>query len=127
MTGTGAGARASRPGLRADELLGHVIALERRLLDPRTRRDPAHVASLLHPGFWEIGASGATWNREEVVAALADDPGTRPEVSEMSALRVAGDVVLVSYSTPGSRRSSLWVRGVDGWRVRFHQGTPTSP
>jgi ribonuclease HI len=109
-----------------DAALQHVMALERRLLDPRTRRDSAQVASLLHPDFWEIGASGTTWDRDEVVAALADDPGTCPRVSEMSARRVAHDVVLVSYSTPGSRRSSLWVQDADGWRVRFHQGTPTS-
>jgi len=108
-----------------DAALEHVIALERRLLEPGTRRDPAQVASLLHPEFWEVGASGTTWNHDEVLAALANDPGTCPEVSDMSARRVADDVVLVTYSTPGSRRSSLWLRGADGWRVRFHQGTPT--
>jgi ribonuclease HI len=110
-----------------DAALRHVLALERRMLDPRTRRDPAHVASLLHPEFWEIGASGTRWDRAGVVGALADDPGTCPQVSEMSAERVAEDVVLVTYGTPGSRRSSLWVQGATGWRVRFHQGTATSP
>ena len=24
-------------------------------------------------------------------------------------------------------RTSLWVRGRDGWQIRFHQGTPTGP
>jgi len=26
-----------------------------------------------------------------------------------------------------ANRSSLWTRGADGWRLRFHQGTPVTP
>ena len=104
-----------------------VVALELRLLDPAVRADRREVERLLHPEFREIGASGRLWDREEMVAALAEEPGTAATASEVEARVVADGVVLVTYiaeSAAGrSRRSSLWVRGDDGWRVLFHQGT----
>ena len=110
--------------MAGDATLDHVVALEMRLLDPATRRDPSAVASLLHPDFREIGASGRWWTRSEIVAALAADPGEHL-VAEDVVARAAGDrAVLVTYAVPGSLRSSLWVRCADGWRVLFHQGTP---
>jgi ribonuclease HI len=108
-----------------DATLENVLALESRLLDPHTRRDPAQVASLLHPDFWEIGASGRTWSHAEVLAALANDPQPRATAGDMAARRISDNVVLVTYSAGDSRRSSLWVRGADGWRLLFHQGTST--
>ena len=41
-------------------------------------------------------------------------------------MRLAQDVVLLTYRTEGSRRSSVWVRSAGSWQVRFHQGTPAS-
>jgi len=112
-------------------VLEEVVALELRLLDPAVRRDRGQVEALLHAEFREIGASGRLWDRESMVAALAEDPGTGATAGELEA-RVVGDgVVLLTYvsdSAAGrSLRSSLWVRGEDGWRVLFHQGTPLAP
>jgi ribonuclease HI len=108
-------------------MLDEVVELELRLLDPAVRADPAEVERLLHPEFREIGASGRMWDRDSMVAALAEEPGTGATASEVEARMVAHEVVLVTYvseSAAGrSLRSSLWVRGEDGWRVLFHQGT----
>jgi hypothetical protein len=104
-----------------------VVALELRLLEPEVRADRREVERLLHPEFREIGASGRLWDRESMVAALAEDPGTGATASEMEARVVGEGVVLVTYVAESaarrSRRSSVWVRGADGWRVLFHQGT----
>jgi ribonuclease HI len=109
------------------DMTDEVVALELRLLDPGVRADCGEVERLLHPEFREIGASGRLWDRESMVAALAEDPGTGATASEMEARVVDDGVVLVTYvaeSAAGrSRRSSVWVRGEDGWRVLFHQGT----
>jgi hypothetical protein len=109
-------------------VLEEVVALELRLLDPETRRSPAAVERLLHPDFREIGASGKPWDRDSIVAALADDPGEPTRATEVTARFVADRVVLLTYTAEraGARslRSSLWVGGDDGWRVLFHQGTP---
>jgi ribonuclease HI len=108
-------------------VLEEVVALELRLLDPAVREDREEVERLLHPEFREIGASGRLWNRDEMVAALAEDPGTGATASEIEARVVGEGVVLLTYvaeSAAGrSLRSSLWVRGEDSWRVLFHQGT----
>jgi ribonuclease HI len=107
--------------------LEEVVALELLLLDPETRRDPAAVEHLLHPDFREIGASGALWDRDSIVAELAADPGAGSRASDVDARFVAEGVVLVTYAAEsaagGSRRSSLWVLGEHGWRVLFHQAT----
>ncbi len=105
-----------------------VVALEHRLLEPGVRRDPAAVQALLHPGFCEIGASGRTWDRASVAAALAAEPGSPVTTSDVEAVRIAEEVVLLTYTAirgeVRSRRSSLWVAHGGAWRCRFHQGTP---
>ena len=115
-----------------DEDVQAAIAGELRLLDPAVRQDPAQVAALLDPDFFEFGASGRRWLRAEMIAALAAErtPAGRPAVaavSELTGTRLADGVVLVSYvSQHGGRRanrSSIWRRTPAGWRVCFHQGT----
>ena len=104
--------------------LADVVALELSLLDPQVRRSPERVEQLLHPGFREFGASGHAWDRDAIVAALAADPGTGWEATEVDAREVSDGVVLVTYRAAGSLRSSLWVKGPEGWQILFHQGTP---
>jgi ribonuclease HI len=109
--------------------LDDVVALEQRLLDPDVRARPDEVERLLHPGFREVGASGRTWTRAEIVGALRDDPGNGAAMEDVRPTRVAEDVVLLTYTAvpPAGRRSlrsSVWVASGAGWRVIFHQGTP---
>jgi len=109
-----------------------VRALELRLLDPGVRRDRAAVERLLHPDFDALAASGRVWDRPSIVAALAAEPGGRVDVSELAASTLGADVVLVTYRAvqpggPASLRASVWVRADQGWRVRYHQGTPAEP
>ena len=80
-----------------DALLAHVRSLELRLLDPAVRSQPAELERLLHPDFGEIGASGRTWDRDSIIAALSADPGNEPQVAALDAHAVAVDVVLVTY------------------------------
>jgi hypothetical protein len=113
-----------------DADLEQVVARELRLLDPDVRADVDAVTELLHPDFAEYGASGRVWDRDSIVAALAEDPGVSGTAEDLRAARLADDVVLVTYRVDGERRSlrsSVWVRDDDGWRVRFHQGTLVRP
>jgi ribonuclease HI len=104
-----------------------VIALERSALTDEVRSDPGAMAALLHPDWEEIGQSGRLWTREEMLAE------TGPLASEVSldvvsAERITPDTILLlwrSITDDGSAlRSSIWVRTPQGWRQRFHQGTP---
>jgi hypothetical protein len=105
---------------------------ELRLLDPEVRASPACVLELLDPEFTEIGASGRRWDVESIltVTSAGSVSAESPvEVSEMSgALLAPGVVHLTYYSDNQSRRawrSSLWRLTETGWRMYFHQGTPT--
>jgi ribonuclease HI len=104
-----------------------VIELERLLLRPDIRADRHRVKALLHQDFQEFGASGRVWDRETIVDALVADPEVPGAAEAFAPVRLAEDVVLLTYRVrgeSGSLRSSLWVRdSTAGWQLRFHQGT----
>ena len=50
--------------------------LEEDLLRPESRRSVAAVSERLAEDFMEIGSSGRSYTRQEVIAALAAEPGT---------------------------------------------------
>lgn len=123
-------AMALRQGTMSDmpeEELLEVIRREKLLLDPALRASAEDVAALLHPDFVEFGASGRIWDGEAIVAALSSDPASG-ESTDFRAVALGADVVLLTYRIRGERgslSSSVWVLDpVDGWRLRFHQGTP---
>lgn len=131
-------ATVEQPGLFDDTLVGEesdldtVVRLERELLDPAVRSDPASVAALLHPDFEEIGRSGRLWGRDTLIEELSIEQGFVADVEVLGAERVGTDAVLLTMRATDARgatlRSSLWVRDRAGsgarWRLRFHQGTP---
>lgn len=108
-----------------------MIGLELKLLQPQVRASAGKLEELLHPDFYEFGASGRRWARPEIIQALA---GERPQAGEANAtaeditgVRLADDVVHVTYLSRrdqrAARRSSIWLRTDTGWRIYFHQGT----
>lgn len=106
------------------------ISKEVALLSPEVRREPALVDDLLDADFQEIGASGRLWTRAEMIAALADDDEqVTIEYSDMAGAVVGPGLILLTYLTNHrdrrARRSSLWRRTGDVWRLLHHQGTPT--
>ncbi|GAB3387134.1 ribonuclease HI family protein [Humibacter soli] len=131
-------AAVEQPGLFDDALVGEeseldiVVRLERELLDPAVRSDPASVAALLHPDFEEIGRSGRLWGRDTLIEELSVEQGFAADLEVLGAERVGTDAVLLTMRATdaggATLRSSLWVREKVGsgarWRLRFHQGTP---
>ena len=103
---------------------------ELRLLDPEVRRSPELVGALLHPDFYEFGASGRRWDRASIIASLASttEPGARPGVTTgMKGVQLAQDLVHLTFDTENNgrrtHRSSLWRFTDQGWLLYFHQGT----
>ncbi|MDZ5144711.1 DUF4440 domain-containing protein [Microbacterium testaceum] len=62
--------------LDADALIATAWAAEETLLHPAVRSNPRELNRLLDPAFIEVGQSGRRWTRDEIVAALRDEPGT---------------------------------------------------
>jgi hypothetical protein len=114
------------------------------VLDELRRREPifhrpelgttrADFEPMTDPGFWEIGASGRRYDREEVLAELerryaggppADDAW---EVRDEHCIELAPDVFLFTYTLAQrervTRRATIWRRSNAGWKIVYHQGT----
>ncbi|TRV74760.1 DUF4440 domain-containing protein [Streptomyces sp. 130] len=109
------------------------MAGELRLLDPAVRASPEAVTELLDPEFTEFGASGRRYDRASILAVTSavEEGGPGPDVSELSGTLLAPDLVHLTYVTERDgrlyRRSSLWRRTGEQWRMYFHQGTPAGP
>lgn len=122
------------PADPADADVRRLRAMEESLWDESVRFDVTHMDALLHPDFLEFGQSGRTWDRAETLAVEPAEIGVEPPLADLEVDVLSTDVALVTYrvadrfgpggSTRRSRRSSLWLRTPEGWRLRFHQGTP---
>lgn len=110
------------------------IACEQALLDPAVRHSREQVERLLDPDFEEVGASGRLWTRAAMVEMLAAEPVRDVRGHDWRGRELAPGLVQVSYVSeappeePGgpprrARRTSLWRRTPQGWRVLHHQGT----
>lgn len=84
--------------------------------------------------FWEIGASGKIYQRAYVIETLLEryEEGPEPHdwpCRDFSITALAESLFLLSYTLDEpervTRRSTIWRRTDEGWKIVFHQGTPT--
>lgn len=82
--------------------------------------------------FWEIGASGRRYSRAYVLDELekryAVEHADTWQTSDFRCQRLAEDVYLLTYTLlqnheRRTRRSTIWQRASDGWKIVYHQGT----
>ena len=82
--------------------------------------------------FWEVGASGRRYAREFVFSILEQRMSkAEPDVwrtSDFHCRRLSADTYLLTYTllqdkTRLTRRSTIWQRASDGWKIIYHQGT----
>src|SRR5215471_7246443 len=85
--------------------------------------------------FWEVGASGRVYSRDEVIETLVargrvegDEHWT---VSDARCRQLADDTFALTYRLDQdgrlTRRLTIWRRDADGWTILYHQGTLISP
>lgn len=119
-------------------LLETLTELEISLHDPQVRRSVERLGALLHPAFKEFGRSGAAFTREEILAHVGSE-AQQPVIwaQDFALERLSDDLALLTYCSAHVRedgalerhtnRASLWQFSDNGWKMRFHQGTPTQP
>ncbi len=82
--------------------------------------------------FWEVGASGSRYSRALVLDVLEKRHTAAHEdiweASDFYCRRLAGEVYLLTYTLRQdhvrlTRRSTIWQRTAEGWKVIYHQGT----
>jgi hypothetical protein len=113
------------------------------ILDELIRREPifhrpelgtsrVDFENMTASDFWETGASGRRYGREQVLEALegryAGEYVDDWETSGFQCRRLAGDVYLLTYTLiqdkeRKTRRSTIWQHTPEGWKIIYHQGT----
>jgi hypothetical protein len=92
------------------------------------RRD---FESMTDPAFREVGASGRRYSREYVLDELekrfANPSEDVWETKDFHCLEIARDNYLLTYTLLQgervTRRSTIWRRTDQGWKIVYHQGT----
>ncbi|WEH38942.1 nuclear transport factor 2 family protein [Streptomyces sp. NBC_01218] len=113
------------------DAVAEAIENELRLIDPEVRSSAPVLATMLDPGYREIGTSGRLWDRDTIIAELTAEATTRPgplTVSRMAGVELSPGLVHLTFDTEykgrRSHRSSLWRLTGSGWLLYFHQATP---
>jgi len=111
------------------DLLATLQQLEQELHAASVRKS-GRVAELLSDSFVEIGCSGKTYSKAQIISALAAEATTTIAATDFSVRSIAPDVALLTYracrhsvQNVCSLRSSIWQKQAGQWRILFHQGT----
>jgi hypothetical protein len=92
----------------------------------------ADFERMTEPTFWEVGASGRRYSRQYALDELEKRYANPVEDDEWEArdfhcLEIAADNYLLTYTLIQgprvTRRSTIWRRTAQGWKIVFHQGT----
>ena len=91
----------------------------------------ADFESMTLPDFWEVGASGRQYSRDQVLDVLeerAKSPSKEQwKTEDFHCLEIAENNYLLTYTliqeNRMTRRATIWRRANDGWKIVYHQGT----
>ena len=93
------------------------------------------LLAMTEPDFWEIGASGRIYDRATVIDLLEErykelEPHDWP-CRDFALRELGAGLFQLNYvlEEPDrlTRRTTLWRRHPEGWRIVFHQGTVMAP
>jgi hypothetical protein len=107
--------------------------LEESLWRRETRFDRGYMSEILAADYFEIGRSGRVYARQPTLDAPAGDIEAELPLPDLRMRHLDAGVVLATYRSEDryggkvriARRCSIWSQTPDGWRLRFHQGTPS--
>lgn len=120
------------------DLLPVLRQLETELHQPATRGDRQRLDGLLHDEFLEFGRSGGVYSKAETLSDLPEEVAAGTIWAQDFSLRLlAPGVAMLNYRSAcrmaqgrlerHTLRTSIWTLTERGWRMTFHQGTPTTP
>jgi hypothetical protein len=89
------------------------------------------IRDLIAGDFFEIGRSGTTYTKAEVLAAIEVAPLRKFTLEDFKVVSNGDGWALVSYravarsgdTSTTALRSTLWVERGGKWQIVFHQGT----
>ena len=121
--------------LHEDMILRELLAREPIFHHPEfgTRRED--YERMMAPEFWEVGASGARYDRDFILKVLeerAQHPHEDPwEVRDPRCQRIGENLYLMTYTLlqgeRKTRRVTIWRHDQGEWTIVYHQGTMVGP
>jgi len=87
------------------------------------------------PDYWEVGASGRCYSREFILDFLANNPpvdavSTGWQCFDHAIRQLGPNTYLLTYTLRQgervTRRSTIWQKTNEDWRILYHQGTIAS-
>jgi hypothetical protein len=89
------------------------------------------LESMVDDDFWEVGASGRRYTRNYILEVLESRAQTPEEdlweTSDFRCQELAAGLYLLTYTLRQgervTRRTTIWRRSEDDWKIVFHQGT----
>lgn len=116
-------------------ILAELLPLEPIFHTPCCCATAEDVEQRLAPGYWEVGASGARYTREFIIALLRESPPIDAAAagwitSDHAVQQLGPSTYLFTYTLNQrprlTRRSTIWLATLHGWQVLYHQGTLVS-
>ena len=109
--------------------------LEENMWRENTRFDVQFMETHLATDFFEFGRLGRTYTRAESLAVPRQETNAVLPLPGLSIRMLNQDTAQLTYFSAVTysgvvehgRRSSIWSRTIQGWVMRFHQGTPYQP
>lgn len=116
----------------SDEDKKILLRLEEELWIEETRFDIPYMERVLAADFFEFGRSGRTYRREDTLSVPRQSIDAVIPLPDFDARLLTEDIAQVIYNSKVTydgvvekgRRSSIWLRTLNGWVLKFHQGTP---
>ncbi len=106
--------------------------LEESLWKRETRFDEAYMRSIMAEDFFEFGRSGKIYSLDIYLSAPDQEINVKLPLKNFTIHQIDERVVLITYISEVQygeleigNRSSIWLKADNGWKLKFHQGTPT--
>ena len=116
---------------KALDVLKELIQREPIFHRPEFGTKRTDFESMTEETFWEVGASGRRYSREYILDELEKRYASQIEKAwqtrDFHCLEIAVDNYLLTYTliqgARVTRRSTIWRRTEQGWKIVYHQGT----
>jgi hypothetical protein len=113
-------------------VLAELIRREPIFHKPEFGTTRADFEKMTAADFWEVGASGRQYSRAFILEEVERRSG-KPQIDQFETTnfrcrQLANDIYLLTYTLlqngeRRTRRSTIWQRSIEGWKIIYHQGT----
>ncbi|OYW13610.1 MAG: hypothetical protein B7X02_01810 [Rhodospirillales bacterium 12-54-5] len=107
--------------------------LEEKLWIAEYRFNREWIESIFADDFFEYGRSGRIYSREQCLNVAPQRIDAIMPLPDFTMRYLSMDIVQTTYKSivtyadelEYANRSSIWEKTAEGWKLKFHQGTPT--